>query len=447
MPPPAPGLSISTFGDHSVSSGDYPEVASCLPFPPRTFRQRITNASGVRLAGGTEPGHQSTIADAYDETPEIFIRGRLGVVDPDVQLGFMVDESRRVVAPSNAPAHGERASRFSLRLASTPWTETAKATYRVRIHFYLKLPQGKHKSEPEYSEMLGTAIHVGEGLFLTNIHVVKWPPAPMRITHTSHVGRIWLFSGTGNLDKRHVEEPSLLTKGSLEVTVTRWPGPALADALLQGHQVRGGLMDSRYRVRPEQDFCLLEAKEKRWKSTLRQESRPHVLPARIDSFPRVFEATLVAINGDTEDFSKYDPNVNSIEQLGRTLNSLRPGVITYATTNNAIQYLPGRRPAPNGTLAQVIRYAISSAPSSSGSGLYVTSTKRLVGIHSRAEVDPVCVLPGAVSSLTSTEDRGVAISISAPEFGDFVRTILIPELMRIGTPEAKNIAAEWALAV
>jgi hypothetical protein len=224
---------------------------------------------------GAASGRNTKLDEQRDTAPEIFIRGRLGVVDPDVQLGFMVDESRRVVAPSNAPAHGER---FSWRLASTPWTETAKATYRVRILYYLKLPQGKHKSEPEYTEMLGTAIHVGEGLFLTNLHVVKWPPTPMRIQHTSHVGRIWLFSGTGNLDKRHTEEPSLLSKGSLEVTVTRWPGPALADALLQGHQVRGGLMASGYHVPPEQDFCLLEAKEKRWKSTLRQESRPHVLP-------------------------------------------------------------------------------------------------------------------------------------------------------------------------
>jgi hypothetical protein len=179
---------------------------------------------------GAASGRNTKLDEQRDTAPEIFIRGRLGVVDPDVQLGFMVDESRRVVAPSNAPAHDERASRFSWRLASTPWTETAKATYRVRILYYLKLPQGKHKSEPEYTEMLGTAIHVGEGLFL------------MRIQHTSHVGRIWLFSGTGNLDKCHTEEPSLLSKGSLEVTVTRWPGPALADALLQGHQVRGGLM-------------------------------------------------------------------------------------------------------------------------------------------------------------------------------------------------------------
>jgi hypothetical protein len=200
---------------------------------------------------GAASGRNTKLDEQRDTAPEIFIRGRLGVVDPDG---------------------------FSWRLASTPWTETAKATYRVRILYYLKLPQGKHKSEPEYTEMLGTAIHVGEGLFLTNLHVVKWPPTPMRIQHTSHVGRIWLFSGTGNLDKRHTEEPSLLSKGSLEVTVTRWPGPALADALLQGHQVRGGLMASGYHVPPEQDFCLLEAKEKRWKSTLRQESRPHVLP-------------------------------------------------------------------------------------------------------------------------------------------------------------------------
>jgi hypothetical protein len=107
--------------------------------------------------------------------------------------------------------------------------------------------------------------------------------------------------------------------------------------------------------------------------------------------------------------------------------------------------LPGRIPAPPGTAATIIRYPLSATGGSSGSGLYDTATKRIVGIHSRSELDPVCVLPGGEKT-----QRLLPIiwplqlrSTTAPEFQEFVRMIMIPHLMRIRTAEARTIAAEW----
>jgi hypothetical protein len=407
----------------------------------RILRPRAARQS---LRGIGEIEHQEAIPDACDEAePTIHIRGRLGISDPYNQLGLMVDKSGRVVPPQNTVAYGERTNRFSWRLATTPWTATAKATYRVSIQFYKKLLAGGHKSDPELIEMRGTAIHVGEGLFLTNLHVVKWPA---QCDYTSHVARIWMFSGTGNLDERLPVEPSLFTKGSLEAKVVGWPGPVLADALHKNHRIMGGLMAHRYEIPHIHDFCLLEPIEKRWKTTLRHEFRPHVLPGRLDALPHSFPATLVAINGAVDDLDKYDPNANTVKELNDALASLLPGVITYSTTQ-AIQSLHGRIPAPPGTTATIIRYPLSATGGSSGSGLYDTATKRIVGLHSRSELDLVCVIPRAKnSSTTSPDNLAVAIAFTAPEFQEFVRVTLIPHhLMRIGTGPAKKIAAEWAL--
>jgi hypothetical protein len=46
------------------------------------------------------------IPEAYDTTPEVVVRGRQRIADPDVPLGFIVDASQHAVAPSYAPALG-----------------------------------------------------------------------------------------------------------------------------------------------------------------------------------------------------------------------------------------------------------------------------------------------------------------------------------------------------
>jgi hypothetical protein len=285
--------------------------------------------------------------------------------------------------------------------------------------------------------VVGTAIYIGEGLFLTNLHVVKW--ICFEHNHVSHIARIWLFSGTGNLDKRVAKLPSIISKGSLEVRLVRWPESAFAGALNQSYAVQGGLVTRMYGVDLRHDFCLLEATEKRWKDTFRRGSRPHVLPGRLDNLPITFAATFVGINGPTEDMSKYDRC-----QLTRSaISSLLPGVISYASTSQATQSLGGRMPSPVAGRAELIRYPISSTGGSSGSRIYENTTKRLVGIHSRSELDPVCVLQGVDQSLISLNDCAIAIPLDSPEFKDFSRIIMIPHLRRIGTSCATEIAGEW----
>jgi hypothetical protein len=60
---------------------------------------------------------------------------------------------------------------------------------------------------------------------------------------------------------------------------------------------------------------------------------------------------LVAINDSIEDFTKYDSNVNTVDDLARTLEPLLPGVVTYATSE-AVHSLPGRVPEPFGTTSR-----------------------------------------------------------------------------------------------
>ena len=259
--------------------------------------------------------------------------------------------------------------------------------------------------------------------------------------HISHIARIWLFSGTGNLDERATKEPNIFCKGSLEVRLVGWPGSALAGAL---NAVQGGMVTCMHGIDPQHDFCLLETTEKRWKDSFRRGLRPHVLPGRLDNLPITFAATFVGINGPTEGMSRYDLDANSFDQLDRTLSSLLPGVISYASTSQATQSLCNREPAPVAGQAELIRYPIGSTVGSSGSGIYENATKRLVGIHSRSELDPVCVIHGTDQSITSPNDWAVAIPFNSPEFQDFARTIMIPHLRRIGTSRATEIANEWA---
>ena len=54
--------------------------------------------------------------------------------------------------------------------------------------------------------------------------------------------RIWLYSGSGNLDKP-VITPNGLLKGSLEVEVIAWPSSALDRALINSQAIYGALMD------------------------------------------------------------------------------------------------------------------------------------------------------------------------------------------------------------
>jgi hypothetical protein len=146
--PSGRGFSISTFGDHSVNWADHSEVASCLEFPPRACN---------RGADGTEAGwqYQSLILT-------IRLRKSSSEVDT-VSWTPTFSWASCWLNHAELLSHQMYQHVASERNAFPGAQQTAKATYRVCIHYYLKLPQGGHKPEPESLEMRGTAIHVGEG--------------------------------------------------------------------------------------------------------------------------------------------------------------------------------------------------------------------------------------------------------------------------------------------
>ena len=124
--PPAGNHSMSTFNDHSITSAAYASVRSVLKQAPR-FKSIRGN-----LRRETEDEDQQR--NCYHD-PGLFIRGKLYLNRP---LGLMVDNTRRVIIPPvpNLIASPGLVTRMSRRLATTPWTETAKATYRIVINFH-----------------------------------------------------------------------------------------------------------------------------------------------------------------------------------------------------------------------------------------------------------------------------------------------------------------------
>jgi len=343
---------------------------------------------------------------------------------------------------------------MSQRLATTPWIETAKATYRVIINFHERTNRGGFRTTPSGVVKLGVAVHIGEGLFLTNLHVLQWiPGTPVaQVTHTTHKARIWLFSGSGNLDNKSVITPNRLVKGSLEVEAIGWPSSALGRALMNSQAIYGGLMDRRFETDIRDDFCLLEAIERRWKATLRSGSRPHVLSGNVlgPPTPLTLTVTWVGINGPTEEQVKYDPAVNSRRHLKDALKALNPGIITYVTTTQAVRSVcPAHTIALPGVNPDIIRYPISTSGGSSGTGIYESTSKRLIGLHCLHELDHTNQLAPDVTdiSITSPENMGCAVLLTSQRFRDFVREIVIPNFLRIGTLRAQRLANNWGRMV
>jgi hypothetical protein len=114
---------VSTFGDSSVTSDDYPPVQS-NPCTVRVTRGRMPNIDPAvqRPPNRTYAPQETTIAlTAF-------------------QMGFstgnpctlLVDSTRRIVPPTNNPGL-PRPRLFGLRARNTPVTAIAKATYAISL--------------------------------------------------------------------------------------------------------------------------------------------------------------------------------------------------------------------------------------------------------------------------------------------------------------------------
>lgn len=383
------------------------------------------------MSTDTTTANESWFEDSgpYDR-PIIRIR-RFRMQSTDIPLSLIVDATGRILVPQNPPTN-------SLKPPSKLWKNVGKHTFRLVTYFH---PLANPSSR-DVIEHMGTVIHIGQGLFLTNMHIMKWVEQT-RYSHHSHKARTWLFSGKGNLDtaSRNPKDPTFFSRGPLEVKVIGWSPESLAHASGMGFGVQGGLMDSRYKVPPLYDFCLLAPVNVRWEKKLRKtESTIHPESLSLIS-TTAFPATLVAINGSgsQEHITKYNLAVNTPTRMTEAIKSLHPGKVTFASTNQAIKSLsgPGWMPVPPGTNGDVIRYPLGTTAGSSGSGLYNSNSRNLIGIHNYGELDP--------NFLTSTSPNNcsVAVSLTSPAFVNFARTIIIPALEQINTVKAAELVVIW----
>jgi hypothetical protein len=357
---------------------------------------------------------------------------------------LIVDSTRRIVPPTNNPGL-PRSRLLGLRAQNTPVTAIAKATYAIYVMFHRRLPGGSVDHKPQRWSTEGTVVHIGEGLFLTNAHVLRWKQDSLATySDATHVARIWLRGGSGKLHEKGLPGKS----SDLLVETFAWPAELLSGALDQGFHVRGGLMDSRYDPPMPSDFVLLRAVRRSWLARLRQPALPHILPQSATAHQATFPATLVCVNGRGHDIRRYDPAVNSSVDFWTAMDRLLPDVISYATTDLAQKCIVDRdgnqQPAPAGVAPDILKYPIAAIKGSSGGGVYDSSTKRLIGINTSSESDPVPVLPDAVSTNTSPDNLTTAISLTSPAFRRFISKAIIPEFQRIGTPTARQLSTEWS---
>jgi hypothetical protein len=323
---------------------------------------------------------------------------------------LVVDSTRRIITPTNNPGL-PRPRLLGMRAQNTPVTAIAKATYAIYVMFHRRLPGGSVDHTPEHWSIEGTVVHIGEGLFLTNAHVLRWKrDSLVTYSDATHVARIWLRGGSGKLHKKGLPGQS----SDLLVETFAWPTELLSGALDQGFHVRGGLMDGRYFPPMPTDFVLLRTVLRSWIARLRHPVCPHVLPQSASTHRTTFPATLVCVNGMNHDGRRYDPVVNSIVDLWTAMDRLLLDVISYSTTDQAQKCIVDRdgnqQLAPSGIPPHMLRYPLAATHGSSGGGVYDSRTKRLIGINTRSESDLTPVFPDAISTNTSPNNSTTAIS-------------------------------------
>jgi len=104
----------------------------------------------------------------------------------------MVDNIQRVIIPPvpNPIANSGLVTHISRRLATTPWTETAKATYRVVINFHKRTNRDGFRTAPSGVVKLGCCPCWRGSL------PDKFACTAMGY-HPHHKARTWLVSGSG----------------------------------------------------------------------------------------------------------------------------------------------------------------------------------------------------------------------------------------------------------
>jgi hypothetical protein len=207
--------------------------------------------------------------------------------------------------------------------------------------------------------------------------------------------------------------------------------------LLEDRMDVGGLMENQYKILLLGDVVLLKATTPRWLARMRGANRQYVLPSSLGGTVTPFPGTLVTINGDSEDASRYSGTANTAERIEEALDSLLPNVVSY-TSNNVEQYIiandGARRAAVREEEPHILLYKISASPGSSGGGIYNDKTKRLVGLNTKSE---------ARGQIVNHRDRTCAVALTSPLVRELIENCIIPELKKLKTQVAIRICQEW----
>lgn len=350
------------------------------------------------------------------------------------QGSMMVDADSRAIVQDNIPAIPSAvpqtlAQRLGLGVPARvdTWDVVGMSTYKLFVDFQPR--NAAPFTETRYS-MQGTAVHLGEGIFITCAHLCTWLNGPSGLGYTSatHTAKIWLRGGSGCLVTSEKPGNSL---ADILVEVCSWPPYLLEKAVNEKMAVSGGLLDGRFMVPLLSDYCLLKAAPRRWLARVKADGRPHVLPFRGRPVPSPFSIVFVGVNGRDYEPGKYDPYVNTRDYLDGCRDKLLPNVVSISRSDGAEAKVITKNGVVMGAEEDeephYFRYPISCLCGSSGSGVYDESG-RLIGIHTKSVTDSL---------------KSAAVSTRSPSFRIFAELCIVPQMRKIGNGNARRIADEW----
>jgi hypothetical protein len=336
---------------------------------------------------------------------------------------FMVGQDSKIILPDHRRALTKRSLLPGVQPERTP----AKAVYRLNIALTPKRP---HFGLP--GNVQGTAIHLGNSVFLTCAHVLQWPrpPATGDRWETPNPSdfdyNITLTSGSGNLTNKLNK---LLTH-TLSAKILAFPRP-ISEQLPDGRKT---LMLPHTVFTPlDVDAALLVATDSGWIKKLI--TRPHLLPA----FPPTtlssptFTMTAIAVNALDVSLEGYDPDQNAMAEIDAAVARLLPNEISFACKTGAGCFSPVPGVRDHHTAAPetgwLLRHRIAGVRGSSG-GALLDENNRLVGMEVGSEIDEGRVTETCCNYGITWRGR----------FGEFAVDHIIPNLNTKGSREAK---AAW----
>jgi len=285
---------------------------------------------------------------------------------------------------------------------------------------------------------IGTTIHIGRGVFVTNAHRLQWPkpdleedpensPNPANWTYN-----IELISGSGNLMKKLKRQHSQPLKTSISASIIGYPEDLIRD--IQNDSLKTRPLANTVIIPRTCDIALLKAKKYSWLSRLRQhERRPHLLPGPapgLKHFPILF----MGLNGD-KIHNRYHPTT-PVEEVKATKDKCLPYYISFArgtaSSHNFEEYHYEDHTVYDGNM---IRHTISCLSGSSGSAIIDEDTHRMIALNVAGEV----TLDNKLGrDIIEFGNQNLAVTWQSEVMRRFIRDYIIPT---VNCDE--KIVAEW----